>query len=139
MDNKRVNETYNKTIDNVMTIVGNIFLIYIANNLLRWNIPHLESSFIAVLWIFNISFAATIVLNLLFIAVRNMWFRAFGELLLNIISFIAIYSFYRIYPLDFSGSNEQIARVIIFLAMIGVFIAIIVELVSLTIHVLKND
>ena len=57
-----------KTSEFVFAIIANIILLYIVNSMLSWNLSFISLSFQEVLWIFNISIAATIIANIIFLS-----------------------------------------------------------------------
>lgn len=58
----------------VATIVVNVALIYIANNLLNWGVPFLTRSFVVPLWLINLSLSATVAANAIFLIYDAGWF-----------------------------------------------------------------
>ncbi len=59
----------------VVSIIFNIILYYVANNLLNWNISFIAPTFANVLWIVNYFLLAAIIINLIFIFYHPNWFR----------------------------------------------------------------
>lgn len=116
-------------------VIVNAVLIWVFNNLLSWHIPFLENSFTAVLWLFNLSFLASIICNLLLLIHDPKWFHGFVRLISNSISFIVLLSLYFIYPFDFSvyqGADwNTLAKILIILSTVGTGIGIIVEFLML--------
>ncbi len=83
-----------------LSILINFALIYIANNLLVWNVPFLTNDFMRCLWAINLSFAVTIFTNFIFIFFDRKWFHSLMEAFGTIFSFVSTYVFWQIFPLD---------------------------------------
>jgi hypothetical protein len=119
----------------VIAIAVNVVMLYVVNNLLAWNIlPFLTDDFGRVLWLIDISLLATIMVNFIYLAYDQSWFRSLGQIGLNLISLVVAVRMYRVFPFDFSGSTfdwTQIARVVIIFTILGTTIGAIVEAVKL--------
>jgi len=113
----------------VGTIIVNFILFYIFNNLLNWNVYFVTSALTEVLWIINLSIVVAIIGNFLMLVYRPEWFRHVTRIVLNIFAFAAVYLVYIIFPFNFSNSflNWGLS-VLLFLALIGIIIATIVEI-----------
>jgi len=115
----------------VFDLLVNLVLLWVANNLLDWNIPFLTASFEAVLAVLNISILANIIGSLLLIVHDGHWFRGFIKLIENSIGFVFILTAYIIFPFDFSIYSgfdfEILAKILLILGMVGNGIAVIVE------------
>jgi hypothetical protein len=83
-----------------LTILINFAMIYVANNLLVWNVPYLTNDFMRCLWAVNLSFAVTIFTNFIFIFFDRKWFHSLMEAFGTIFSFLSTYVFWQIFPLD---------------------------------------
>lgn len=118
-------------------IIANAILIYVFNNLLNWHVPWLTETFVTTLWIFNISFAATILFNLFYLAYDAKWFLSAGQLILNIISLSAFSTLYQTFPFAASANHEQLIRYFLILVLFCIFIGIIVEMVKLVSYALR--
>lgn len=117
-----------KAVGYIASIAVNIALVYIFNNLPSWH--WLKESFVVPLWIFNLSFVATILVNILYLTYDKKWFISLCQIPLNIISIIAIYTLYIIFPFSV---NDQIAKNIhlaIIVVMVCIGIALITELIK---------
>jgi len=110
-----------------------VILISIWGRLPEW-FGWITDSFIAVLPLFYISFAAIIITNLIFLLSPGRRFVAFGKLVLNIFSIIVMIALYYIYPFDFSAyANywEMVTRIVILVAIFGTAVGTIVEFINL--------
>ena len=83
-----------------LSILINFAMIYIANNLLVWNVPYLTNDFIRCLWAINLSFVVTIFTNFIFIFFDRKWFHSLMEAFGTVFSFLSTYVFWQIFPLD---------------------------------------
>jgi len=82
--------------------VVNLALIWIFRELPEWT-NVLNNEFTQnVLWVFNILFVATAVVNVLYIFLDKVWFRAPMQLIISVISFFAWFNLYQIWPFDFT-------------------------------------
>jgi hypothetical protein len=113
----------------VAAIIFNFIFLYIVNNLLNWHVYFITSALIEVLWIINLSIGVAIIGNFLMLIYRPDWFRNVTKIVLNIVAFVAVYMVYIVFPFNFSNSflNWGLAALLV-LAMIGIIIAIIVEI-----------
>lgn len=126
-----------KSTEYIAAIIVNIVLIFVFNNLLKWNVSWLTSEFFIPLAVLNVSFASTIVLNLLYLAYDAKWFRALGNLFVDLISLAAVASLLQVFPFSLSSNYEYWGRIILIAALIGTFIAILVELVRLLLYIIQ--
>lgn len=126
-----------KSSEYIAAIIVNVVLILVFNNLLKWHIPWLTSEFFIPLAVFNVSFAAIIVLNLLYLAYDARWFRALGNLFVDLISLAAVTSLLQVFPFSFSSNYEYWGRIILVAALVGTFIAILVELIKLIVYIIQ--
>lgn len=123
----------------IVAIIGNIIILYIVNNLLSWNLSFITSSFQDVLWIFNISICATIIVNIIFLAYHPGWFRSLVKIILNILSFLVCYYLYTIFPFIFSqAAYTIILKIILIFGMVALIIASLVEVLRLIFKVIKS-
>lgn len=113
----------------VFAIIFNLIFLYIVNNLLNWNIYFITSTFNDVLWIINLSIIIAIIGNILLLLYSPESFRHLVKIILNIISFIAVYIVYTVFPFNFYNSfYDWIFSILLILALIGIVIAIIIEI-----------
>ena len=128
-------ESYKKserTTEYTVAIIFNVIFLYIVNNLLNWHIYFITPSFNEVIWIINLSIIATIIGNALMLLYRLESFRHIMKIIMNIISFIAVYFVYEVFPFNFYNSlfNWGLS-IFLILIMIGLIIASIVEVIKL--------
>jgi hypothetical protein len=119
----------------MVAIVVNVFLLIAANNLLAWDIlPFLTNDFERVLPILNVSLGAAIAVNLIYLGFDAAWFKALTQIGLLVISLAATIRLYQVFPFDFSAYEfgwESVAEWALILAMVGVGIGVVAELVKL--------
>lgn len=128
-----------KTSEFVGAIIANIILLYIVNNLLSWNLSFIAPSFQDVLWIFNISIAATIIGNILFLIYHPGWFRSIIQIILNILGFIVVYYLYTVFPFILSNGWVVFAvKFALIVAMVVLVIVSIFEVVRLILRTLNS-
>jgi hypothetical protein len=128
-------ESYKKrerTTEYIVTIILNLIFLYIVNNLLNWHIYFITPSFNEVIWIINLSIIATIIGNALMLFYRLESFRHLMKIIMNIVSFIAVYLVYEVFPFNFYNSffNWGLS-IFLILIMIGLIIASVVEVIQL--------
>ena len=112
-----------------VAIIFNLIFFYIVNNLLNWQVYFITNSFNEVLWIINLSIIITIIGNILLLLYSPERFRHLMKIILNIVAFIAVYFVYIVFPFNFYNSFYDWGfSILLILAMIGIIIAIIVEI-----------
>jgi hypothetical protein len=125
-----------KTSGFVAAIIVNIIVLYVVNNILSWNLGFIAPSFQDVLWIFNLSIAATIIANIIFLVYHPGWFRSILQIILNILGFLVCYYLYTIFPFTFSqAAYTLVLQIILILGMIAVVIATVYEVVRLIVGI----
>lgn len=128
-----------KTSEFVGAIIANIIFLYIVNNLLSWNLSFIAPSFQDVLWIFNISIAATIIGNIVFLIYHPGWFRSIIQVILNILGFMVVYYLYTVFPFILSSGWVVFAvKFALIVAMLVLVIVSIFEVVRLILRTLNS-
>jgi peptidoglycan/LPS O-acetylase OafA/YrhL len=113
----------------IFAIIVSLIFLYVVNNLLNWHIYFITNAFNEVLWIINLSIIATIIGNALLLLYSPERFRHMVKIIINIISFIAVYIVYKVFPFNFYNSFYNWGfNILLILAMIGIAIATIVEI-----------
>jgi hypothetical protein len=113
----------------VAAIIFNLIFLYIVNNLLNWHIYFVTNAFNEILWIINLSIIVSIIGNALLLLYSPVRFRHLVKIILNIISFIAVYIVWIVFPFNFYNSFYNWGfNILLILAMIGITIATIVEI-----------
>lgn len=130
-------KTIGRKVGYFVAIGVNAALIFVLNNLLNWGVPFVTGSFSVCLWTINLSLAATLLANGVFLAFDPAWFRHLVQMVLNVVAFAALMTVYVIFPFSFDGGNwEPLARIVLVVAMAGTAIGFVAELVKL---VLRRD
>ena len=112
----------------VVAIIVNLIGFYIFNNLLNWHIYFVTKAFNEVLWIINLSILIAIIGNALLLLYSPERLRHGVKIVINIVSFIAVYIVWKVFPFNFYNSfYNWLFSILLILAMIGIFIATIVE------------
>ena len=116
-----------------IAIVINVAMLVIVNNILDWGwISWLTNDLEQVLPLINVSLIASLVANAAYIAHDGPGFKGLLELVLNTISLIVTIRLLRVFPFDFATSGwEALTRTILIVAIVGISIAIVVQLTKL--------
>lgn len=119
----------------VVAIILNAAGLVVVNNLLAWDLlPFLTEQFTDVLPLINLSLVATIVINTAWLSYDAPWFGSLGQVVMLGISMAATLRLYRVFPFDFTPSAFDwalLTRAALILALVGVGIAMVVEVVKL--------
>lgn len=112
----------------IIAIIFNLIFLYIWNNLLNWKVYFITNALNEVLWIINLSIIAAIIGNALLFLYNPKWFHHTMKIILNIITFIAVYFVYTVFPFNFYNSALNWGlNIFLILGMIAIAIATIVE------------
>jgi len=118
----------------IIAIIVNLIGLYIVNNLLNWHIYFVTNAFNEVLWIINFSIVASIIGNALLLLYSPVRFRHLVKIIINVISFIAVYIVWKVFPFNFYNSFYNWGfNIFLILIMIAIIIATIVEFYLLVI------
>jgi hypothetical protein len=113
----------------IAAIIFNLIWWYIVNNLLNWQVYFVTNAFNEVLWIINLSIIVSIIGNALLLLYSPERLRHGVKIFINIISFIAVYMVWDLFPFNFYNSfYDWVFSLLLILAMIGIAIATIVEI-----------
>jgi hypothetical protein len=114
------------------SIVINLILLYIVNNLIYWNLSFISTTFSDVLWALNLTLVVTIIANVMFILYHKSWFKHATKIIVNITALIAAYTVLIVFPFIINQTFIALGLKILFiLAVIAAFVAIIVEIIRL--------
>lgn len=118
-----------------LTIVVNIGVIFIANNLLNWNwVPFLTEDFALCLWAINLSLGASIFINFMFMFFDRKWFRGLMQSLSNVFAFISGYIFWRVFPLSLSESMAKAVKLGLVIILGLIALGTLIELTNAVRH-----
>jgi hypothetical protein len=114
-----------------VTILVNIAMIYVANNLLNWGWPpFLTKDYVLCLWAANLSFAANIFINFIFMFFDRRWFRSLMQAFGNVFGFLSIFVFWQVFPLDLSSGLASMVNLGLIIIMGLTALGTLVELIS---------
>ena len=124
-----------------VAIAANGVMLVIVNNILAWGwLSWLTDDFELLLPIINLSLVASIVANLFYLAYDADWFKTLGDTALLVISMGVAIRTWQVFPFDFTGWSfdwAPVIRAILALALFGMTIALIVNIVKLIGYVVK--
>jgi len=113
----------------IAAIIFNLIWWYIVNNLLNWQVYFVTNAFNEVLWIINLSIIVSIIGNALLLFYSPERLRHGVKIVINIVSFIAVYLVWELFPFNFYNSfYDWLFSLLLILGMIGIAIATIVEI-----------
>ena len=116
----------------VMAVITSGLLLYVANNLLRWDVPFVTGEFSRTLWAVNLSLGASITGNTVLI-VRDMGrFRHVMKGLLGLLALNAIYVLYTVFPFDLPLFMTGAVRMGLVVVMVGIGIRLVINMVMFT-------
>ncbi len=122
-----------------ITILINIAMIYVANNLLNWGWPpFLTKDYVLCLWAANLSFGANIFINFVFMVFDRRWFRSLMQAIGNVFGFLSVYVFWRVFPLDLPSGLASMVNLGLIIVMGLIALGTLVELVS-AINIYSRD
>ncbi len=113
----------------VAAIVVNAAMLYAAHNVLDWDVGFVTPAWSVVVWAVDLSIAASLAANVLYLAYDPRWFRSLGEAITTGLSILVALQFWAVFPFDF-GAWNQLARVGIVAVLLALAIAIVVQVVT---------
>ena len=132
-------KTHSNQISNYFgAIVSNVIIIYILNHLLTWNVRFLTNGFSACLWLFNLSLSFTILANVLFLFYCEPWFKNLLNILINIVSFIALFTLYKLFPFNLTQIEKTFVLIFLIVAIVSTVIAALVNFFKLAFNLSDN-
>ena len=115
-----------------LAIVFSTALLVILNGSPGWQaIPFLTSDTAQVLWLVNLSLAAGIAANLVYLAYDPPWLKSLGDLVTTGIGLAAAIRIWQVFPFDLSSGWSTAVRVLLAVAITGSCIALVVQIVAL--------
>lgn len=116
----------------VFSIVINLILLYVVNNLIYWNLSFISPNFTDVLWALNLTLVVTIIANVMFILYHKSWFKHATKVVMNITALIAAYTLLTVFPFIINQSLIVLGlKILIILGIIAAIVAIIIEIFKL--------
>jgi hypothetical protein len=141
----------------LVAIAVNIFLLYVVNNLVS-TIPHtldeyaskdypgiiitvvhwavnfqasfITSDFVSCLWAINLALCLGIIGNFTLLLYRPDWLHHLIQIILSATGFLAVFVLFNIFPFSIvAGTPQTVIRVLLIMAMAGMAVSLIVELI----------
>lgn len=110
-------------------------MLFVANNLLEWGwFSWLTAEFEEVLPLVSLSLTANIVVNAIYIAYDDQWFKSLTQIGVTGIGIAVAIRMWSVFPFDFSEYDfawGTMARFVIGIAIFGMVVGIIAETVKL--------
>ena len=107
-------------------------LLVILNGSPGWQaIPFLTSDTSQVLWLVNLSLAAGIAANLVYLAYDPPWLKSLGDLITTAIGLAAAIRIWQVFPFDLSSGWSTAVRVLLIVVIAGSCVALAVQIVAL--------
>lgn len=107
-------------------------LLLVLNGWPGWQaIPFLTSDTDQVLWLVNLSLAAGIAANVVYLAYDPPWVRSLGDLATTGIGLAAAIRIWQVFPFALSSGWSTVVRVLLVVAIAGSCIALVAQFVSL--------
>ena len=106
--------------------------LFVLNGRPGWQqMPFLASDTSQVLWLVNLSLAAGIAANAVYLAYDPPWLKSLGDLATTGIGLAAVIRLWKVFPFDVSSGWSTAVRVLLVVAIAGSCIALVVQIVSL--------
>jgi hypothetical protein len=107
-------------------------LLFVLNARPGWQaMPFLTSDAGQVLWLVNLSLAAGIAANVVYLAYDPPWVRSLGDLVTTGVGLAAAIRIWQVFPFALSSGWSTAVRVLLVVAIAGSCIALVVQIVSL--------
>ncbi len=115
-----------------LAIAFSTALLIILNGSPGWQaIPFLTNDTAQVLWLVNLSLAAGIAVNLVYLAYDPPWVKSLGDLVTTGIGLATAIRVWQVFPFDLSSAWSTTVRVLLVIAIAGSCIALVVQVVTL--------
>jgi hypothetical protein len=109
-----------------------VALLVVLNAWPGWQaIPFLTSGISQVLWLVNLSLAAGIVANVVYLAYDRPWVKSLGDLATTGIGLAAAIRIWQVFPFALSSGWALAVRVLLVVAIAGSCIALVAQIVWL--------
>ena len=121
-----------------ISILVNFFMIYVANNLLGWNVPFLTERFNECLWAITLSISVSIFIQFIHLFYDPKWFRRLMQAVANVFSLYSTYVFWRVFPLDLAENIARVVNLATIIIMALTALSIFIELGGAVRHYTKK-
>jgi hypothetical protein len=106
--------------------------LFVLNGRPGWQqMPFLTSDTSQVLWLVNLSLAAGIAANAVYLAYDPAWLKSLGDLATTGIGLATVIRVWQVFPFDMSSGWSTAVRVLLVVAIAGSCIALVAQIVSL--------
>jgi hypothetical protein len=106
--------------------------LFIINGWPGWQaMPFLASDMNQVLWLVNLSLAAGVAANVVYVAYDSPWLKSLGDLVTTGIGLAAAILIWQVFPFNLSSGWSTAVRVLLVIAIAGSCIALVTQIVSL--------
>jgi len=113
-----------------IAIIVNAVMIYVANNLLNWNLPFLTESFQQTLWAINLSLGVSMFINFTFLFFDPTWFKNLMQAIANIFSAVSVFVFRSVFPLELPENIASVVNIALMVLFGLILLTVIIELVN---------
>lgn len=118
----------------VVALLVNAALLFAVNTWPGWDVlPFLTDDTPRVLDAVNASIVVSLAANVVYLAQDMPWLKALGDMVTAAVALFAMLQVWQVFPLEFDGESIDwalIARIMLALAILGTFIAIITRFVT---------
>lgn len=118
-----------------LALLINGAMIFVANNLLAWGwFSWLTAAFEELLPIINLSLAASMLVNAIYIVYDQQWFKSLTQIGVTVIAMVVAVRTWQVFPFDFSAYEfgwDLMARIVIGISLFGMGVGIIAEIAKL--------
>ena len=115
-----------------IAIAFSAVVLFVLNGRPGWQaMPFLTSDTDQVLWLVNLSLAAGIAANAVYLAYDPPWVRSLGDLATTGIGLAAAIRIWQVFSFALSSGWSTVMRVLLIVAIAGSCIALVVQIVSL--------
>ena len=105
-------------------------MLFIVNNVESWDLAWLTQDFDKVLTLVNLTLAASLLANIVYIGNDRVPVKPVGEIITTALGLVATVRVFNVFPFDFSAYDfnwEFMTRAVLIVAMVGSVIGIIVQ------------
>ena len=116
----------------VVAVLVNAGLLYVAENLLAWNVPYVTEDWVAVLWAVRLSLVAGLAANAMYVAYDAAWFRHLTGIGTGALALLSMVITYAVFPFDLpSAFIAEVVQLAMLAGMLGMSIAVLAQFVHL--------
>jgi len=120
----------------VFSLIANVLLMFIVNNLLNWNLAFVLPKFKNVIWAANLAFGVAILGYLFLLIADGSRKEAVTKITINLFWLNFSYVLYLVFPFDFAAIGidwlNPLLKFLIVFSIIAMIIAILIEISKIT-------